>query len=421
MNIETPRWALPLLKPSRYKGAHGGRGGGKSHFFAELIVENHIVDPHRKTVCIREIQKSLRHSVKALIEAKIKKLNVEHLFDIQRDIIMRRDGDGMILFQGMQDHTADSIKSLEGMDCAWIEEAQSISERSLRLLRPTIRKQGSEIWASWNPQNETDPIDQLLRKDAPDGSIVVEVNLHDNPFASIETWQEYEGDRERAKRKQAQGDKNAWADFEHVWHGKYAVLSAAQILSGCYEIADFAAKSHWNGPYFGVDWGFATDPTTLIKCWLDNHTLYIEHEAYGEHIETIDVPELFDHVPEARMHIIRADSSRPEMISHLRKHGYGGMRAAEKWDGSVADGISYLRGLDNIIIHPRCRNTAIEARLWSYKTDRLTGDPLPKPADGNDHCWDAIRYALAPLIKTGGRSTRAIGSAARGKLQPSYR
>ena len=388
MRIDTPRWALPLLQPARYKGAHGGRGGGKSHFFAEAIVEAHLLDPNSKTVCIREIQKSLRHSVKALIEAKIEKLGVLLHFDIQRDLILNRHGGGLIIFQGMQDHTADSIKSLEDFDRAWIEEAQTISARSLRLLRPTIRKAGSEIWASWNPENETDPIDQLLRADPPPDSIVVEVNIHDNPFASKETWDEYDNDRERAKRRQEAGDKNAWADFEHVWHGKYAVLSAAQVLAGCYRIEAFEPQTRWDGPYFGVDWGFASDPTVMVKCWIDGRTLYVEQEAWGEHVETVDTPALFDRIEGARQHVIRADSARPEMISHLRNHGYPGMRAVDKWPGSVEDGIGWLRGMD-IVIHPDCKHAQEEARLWSYKTDRQTGDVLPKLEDRNNHVWDA--------------------------------
>ena len=389
MRIDTPRWALPLLQPARYKGAHGGRGGGKSHFFAEAVVEAHLLDPNSKSVCIREIQKSLRHSVKALVEAKIEKLGVLSHFDIQRDLILNRHGGGLIIFQGMQDHTADSIKSLEDFDRAWIEEAQTISARSLRLLRPTIRKAGSEIWASWNPENETDPIDRLLRGEGKQpGSIVVEVNLHDNPFASKETWDEYANDRERAKRRQAEGDKNAWTDFEHVWHGKYAVLSAAQVLAGCYRIEAFEPQTLWDGPYFGVDWGFASDPTVMVKCWIDGRTLYIEQEAWGEHVETVDTPALFDRIEGARQHIIRADSARPEMISHLRNHGYPGMRAADKWPGSVEDGIGWLRGMD-IVIHPDCKHAQEEARLWSYKTDRLTGDVLPKLEDRNNHVWDA--------------------------------
>jgi phage terminase large subunit len=158
LQIKTARAFVPLLQPARYKGAHGGRGSGKSHFFAELLVDDHCRLPGLRSVCIREVQKSLKDSAKRLIEDKIKELGVGSDFDVMTDQIKSR-GDGVILFQGMQDHNAETIKSLEGFNRAWIEEAQTLSEHSLTLLRPTIRAEGSEIWASWNPRRKTDAID----------------------------------------------------------------------------------------------------------------------------------------------------------------------------------------------------------------------------------------------------------------------
>jgi phage terminase large subunit len=158
LKIKTPRWFKPLLKPSRYKAAYGGRGSGKSHAFAEAVIESHVIDQKRRTVCVREIQKSLSQSVKRLLELKIEQLGVEDYFEIQQFEIRSRHGDGIIIFQGMQNHTSDSIKSLEGYDCAWVEEAQSLSQRSLDLLRPTIRKPDSELWFTWNPNKDNDPI-----------------------------------------------------------------------------------------------------------------------------------------------------------------------------------------------------------------------------------------------------------------------
>jgi phage terminase large subunit len=167
-----PEWALPLLKPARYKGVHGGRGGGKSHFMAEMLIERCIDNPDLRVVCIREIQKSLKFSAKLLIEEKIEELGYGDRFEIFQSEIRRRNRKGLIIFQGMQDHTADSIKSLEGFEIAWVEEAQNLSRRSLRLLRPTIRREGSEIWFSWNPENESDPVDEFLRSQKPKDSIV---------------------------------------------------------------------------------------------------------------------------------------------------------------------------------------------------------------------------------------------------------
>ena len=162
IRFQTPRWAVPLLQPMRYKGAKGGRGGGKSHFFAEMALDRMIENKNTNIVCIREIKKSIKFSVKKLVEDKIKENKLEGLFEITQTEIRRKNGDGVIIFQGMQDHTADSIKSLEAFDIAWVEEAQSVSERSLELLLPTIRADGSEIWFSWNPFTPDDPVDKFL-------------------------------------------------------------------------------------------------------------------------------------------------------------------------------------------------------------------------------------------------------------------
>jgi phage terminase large subunit len=198
LEIKTPRWALPLLTPARYKGAWGGRGSGKSHFFAELLIEEHICNPHQSSVCVREIQKSLNQSVKKLLEVKIEQLGVGSYFDIQDSQIKSRRGNGLIIFQGMQNHTADSIKSLEGYDRAWVEEAQSLSQNSLDKLRPTIRKPNSEMWFSWNPALDTDPVDQLLRGDVPpDSATVVKVNWSDNPWFPDVLKAEMEYDKRR--------------------------------------------------------------------------------------------------------------------------------------------------------------------------------------------------------------------------------
>ena len=126
--------------------------------FAEMLIEEHIMNPNQSSVCVREIQKSLNQSVKRLLELKIEELNAGEFFEVQDAVIKSRRGNGRIIFQGMQNHTADSIKSLEGYDRAWVEEAQSLSQQSLDLLRPTIRKPGSELWFTWNPRNETDPV-----------------------------------------------------------------------------------------------------------------------------------------------------------------------------------------------------------------------------------------------------------------------
>lgn len=215
--LDTPRVFLPLLNSARYKGVHGGRGSGKSHFFAELLLERCLVDRIR-AVCIREVQKSIKQSVKLLLDDKIKAMGLEGEFTSLSTEIRCNNG-SLITFQGMQDHTADSIKSLEGYDIAWCEEAQAISERSIRLLRPTIRKEGSELWFSWNPDNDTDPVDQLLRGPDPlNDAIVIEANWQDNPFFPEVLRLEMEEDKRR--------DPD---NYGHVWLGEYQRFAGGAI------------------------------------------------------------------------------------------------------------------------------------------------------------------------------------------------
>jgi phage terminase large subunit len=385
LKIETPRWSVPLLRPNRIKGAKGGRSSGKSHTFAEMLVEEHIHDKDLQSVCIREIQKSLKFSAKKLIESKIREFGVSHLFEITLTEIRRVDGHGLIIFQGMQDHTADSIKSLEGFDRAWVEEAQSISKRSLELLEPTIRKDGSEIWFTWNPDQPTDPVEQLFN-DTPD-AILVHVNYTDNPKCPSEMIKLAE------KTKRNDPDK-----YAHIWLGQFNTKSEKQILNGKWRVAEFEPQADWDGAYFGMDHGFATDPMTLVKCWIAGRTLYIEKERFGHGIEIADMVEFVEGMPEAVNHTIRADSARPEINSHLRNAGLN-VVSVEKWAGSVEDGITFLRSFDEIVIHSSCTRIIEESRLWSYKTDRLTGDIMPQVVDDYNHGWDAIRYALQPLIK----------------------
>lgn len=218
IQIKTPRVFVPFLQPARYKGAWGGRGSGKSHFFAEMLVERCILARGVRAVCVREVQKSLKESVKRLVEDKIAALGVGRDFDCQADRIVTPGG-GIILFQGMQDHTAESIKSLEGFDIAWVEEAQSLSARSLELLRPTIRKAGSELWFTWNPRSATDPVDQLLRSVTPPPNAVVrKVNYGDNPFFPAELEDERKFD---AKSKPDR--------YGHIWEGDYEPMAVGAI------------------------------------------------------------------------------------------------------------------------------------------------------------------------------------------------
>lgn len=376
--IRTAEVFEPLLHPARYKGAHGGRGSGKSHFFAEMLVEDCIREKI-DAVCLREIQKSLKFSVKKLLESKIESMNAGLYFEVQNEQIKSRTG-GVIIFQGMQDHTSDSIKSLEGFKRAWFEEAQTASQRSLDLLRPTIRAPGSELWFSWNPRFATDPVDVLLRgENPPPGSVVVQANYLDNPWCPQELLDEMAYDRARDPEK-----------YAHIWLGQYQRNSEARVFKN-WKVEEFEAPP---GAVhrLGADWGFSVDPSVLVRCHIDGKRLYVDHEAHMVGCEIDLLPDLFDRVPDSRKWFITADSARPETISYMRKHGYPKINAAIKGKRSVEEGIEFLQSYD-IIVHPRCVHAIDELTMYSYETDPLTGLVLPKLKDKKNHVIDALRYA----------------------------
>ena len=384
---------MPLLEPARYKGAHGGRGSGKSHAFAELLVERCIMG-RTDAVCIREVQKSLAQSVKRLVEAKIEAMGVGHMFDVQQTLIKAPYG-GIIIFQGMQNHTADSIKSLEGFDVAWCEEAQSLSQRSLDLLRPTIRKPGSELWFTWNPNLETDPVDVLLRGvQPPPGAMVVQANYRDNPWLPDVLRQELEYDRDRDPDK-----------FAHIWLGEYQRNSEARVFRN-WRVEEFDAP---DGVTFrmGADFGFSIDPSVLVRCYIEGRNLYIDHEAWQIGCEIDRMPDLFMSVPEAEKWPMVADSSRPETISYLRNHGFPKVLPAVKGARSVEEGVEFLKSFD-IIVHPRCQHVIDELTLYSFEIDPKTQLVLPKLADKNNHCIDALRYACEGVRRAAKSKPQAI-------------
>ncbi len=139
----------------------------------------------------------------------------------------------------------------------------------------------------------------------------------------------------------------------------------------------------------------------MVECWVDEKTnrLYISRELWGLHIEIEDTPEFFGRIPGIEGYVIRADNARPEMISYVQRNGFRKIQAAEKWAGSIEDGISKLRSFSKIVVHPDCPRTGREMRLYKYKRDRLTDDILPDVIDKHNHCIDALRYAIEPLTK----------------------
>lgn len=287
-----------MLQPSRYKGAHGGRGSGKSHFFAEQLIEDSLYQKGLLSVCIREVQNTLKQSSKRLIEKKLIDLRVGSEFKVWNDRI-EAPGDGIIAFQGMADHTAESIKSLEGFGRAWIEEAQTLSLRSLTLLRPTIRADGSEIWAGWNPRRKTDAIDAFLRGQTLSGSTVVEANWRDNP------WFPKVLDDERLLDLEKYPER-----YDHIWEGGYA-----KAFDGAY----FARQLN-EAKLQGRIGRVPADPLMTIRLFADIGGTGANADAFtfwavqfiGREIRVLNYYEAVGQPIETHVHWLRSQGYTPE-------------------------------------------------------------------------------------------------------------
>jgi phage terminase large subunit len=394
LDIATPEVFVPCYDEGlRYIGEHGGRGSGKSHDRAGALVERALMQPGLLWACVREVQKSLEQSVKRLIENKIDAYGVGRYFDVQKDRI-KTPGGGLFIFQGMQNHTAESVKSLEGFDGAWVEEAQTLSQASLDLLRPTLRKKGSQLWFTWNPKNPTDPVDALLRGNDPKSkangkpwqppprSRIIRANWSDNPFFASDTTllEEKDYDQERDLDK-----------YAHIWGGDYLRNSEARVFRNWkVEWFDTPANTSF---FFGADWGMRVDPSVLVRCFIVGRTIYIDYEAYGIGVPLDRRPAMFDKVPGAKKFAITADGSWPDTVQYMQSNGFPRMRTAVKGAGSVAEGVEWLQSYD-IVVHPRCTHVIDELTLYSFEVDKHTLEITNKLADKKNHTIDSIRYAL---------------------------
>lgn len=416
LQIQTARAFVPLLAPARYKGAWGGRGSGKSHFFAELLVEEAIRRPGLRAVCIREVQKSLKESAKRLIEDKIAQYGVGHGFDLLTDQI-KTPGGGVIIFQGMQDHTAESIKSLEGFDIAWVEEAQTLSARSLQMLRPTIRKEDSELWFSWNPRRKTDPVDEMLRgAEVPTGSVVVRANWSDNP------WFPDVLEQERQDCLRADPDQ-----YDHVWNGGYVT-----VVSGAY-YAKALAEARQQGRIGRV----SRDPLMTIRAhWdiggtgakADACAIWID-QFIGREIRVLDHYEAVGQPLAAHMHWLRSrgydnalcvlphDGVTHDKVfdvsyeSALRDAGFQVAVVANQGPGAAMLRVEAARRLfPSIWFNEATTEGGIAALGWYHeKKDEARGIGLGPEHDWSSHTADAFGLMCVaheePQIRT--RTKRA--------------
>ena len=381
LDVQIPEAFADLRTPARYKVYHGGRGAAKSRTFARMLILRSY-ERTTRVLCTRELQTSIEDSVHRLLTDTIKELGLDEFFDITRSTITGLNG-SLFLFEGLRFNTKQ-IKSTEGVDICWVEEADAVSNDSWDLLIPTIRKEGSEIWISFNPDSPDDPTYRRFVTDPPPGAIVRKVGWEDNPWLPQVL-------RDEMAYCQAHDPEK----YAHVWGGEPSVNTEARVFHGKYVVRDFDVPAGVTF-YCGADWGFSNDPDVVVRLFIADDCLFVDAESYGRGVEITETPALFDAVLPHKAWPCRADSARPELISHMRNLGYN-IIAADKEKGSVEDGIRHMRGYREIVVRPRCKHHIEELQKYSYKTDRLTGDVLPILVDAWNHCIDADRYALSPI------------------------
>lgn len=394
LKVELPPKLIELFAPARgelrYRVMRGGRGSGKSFSAAKMAAIWGAIEPLR-ILCTREYQNTIKESFHAELKNAISSCPwLSTQYDVGIDYLRHRSNGTEFLFKGLR-HNIDGIKSMAQIDLVICEESETIPHRSWQDLLPTIRSEGSEIWIIYNPKRRDSWVAKTFDTgELPPRTLIADINYDGNPFFPSVLNEQRLHDREVMDP----------ALYRHVWEGAYYEQSHAQVFRDKYRIDEFTPATDWEGPFFGVDFGFSQDPTTGVKCWIHNNRLYVEYDAAKVGLELDETAEyLKARVPGIEAYACRADSARPESISYLKRHGLPRMEGVKKWPGSVEDGIQFMRAFDEIVIHPRCRDTANEMLLYSYKVDRLTGDVLPVIIDANNHVIDAIRYALAPMIK----------------------
>jgi phage terminase large subunit len=396
---ELPRITRNFMQPARTRVFKGGRGSGKTrgialrsalrvYQLAEMGVDGVFL-------ASREHLNSLDESSMEEIKAAIRSVPwLAGYFDIGEKYIRTRNRRISYAFAGLR-HNLDSIKSKARIIGNWTDEAENVSEVAWRKLIPTIREEGdgwlAENWISYNPESSESATHRRFVASTPDDCIVTTVNWTHNPwFPDVLNKQRLEDQRLRPET------------YDHIWEGAFLTLTDAQIFGGKFVVDEFEPGPFWDGPYYGMDFGFANDPTAAVEAWIYGKTLYIRREAGKTKLE-LDATGQFmaERMPGIEESAIRADSARPESISYLRRHGLPKMIAVDKWPGSVEDGIDHIKSYDRVVIHPDCQQTAREFRLYSYKVDRNTGDIKREVVDAHNHYIDALRYALGPMVKAG--------------------
>lgn len=394
--ILIPKRMELLLYPRRFKVFYGGRGSGKTANVVSYLIEKARFRNSR-VGCFREIQNSIKESSYAELVDEINRKGHTQEYRCVDGEITHHITRSKFVFRGLW-RNITAIKGMAGLTDVFCEESENISQVSWDTLIPTVRAAGSEIIIVFNPNKETDPtwtnfvepyIDKMVDGIYQDDDIVVvNVNYVHNPWFTEELKQHMN------QMKAVDYDRYLW-----VYEGKFNKRSDEQVFGGKWRIDNFEVKPEWHGPYFGMDFGFSTDPTAMVEVYIEElpggrRNIYINREYGKVGLEITDTPAAMEQsFPMAKRARWYADCARPETISHIKRSGFD-IHPCTKWPGSVEDGVTWLRGCDSIIIHERCKEMQNEASMYSYKVDKLTGNVLTDIVDAYNHYWDAVRYAL---------------------------
>lgn len=386
-----------------YRVAHGGRGSGKTMTFAKMlclqVVMLAVSGQSGVALCAREFMNSLEDSTLAEIKAAIESEPeiLKPWFDVGEKYVRTRGLPGRVdfVFVGLR-HNIDSLKSKARVLITWIDEAENVSEVAYRKLIPTVMRFGGEIWLTYNPESPESATHLRFRAVQQDRILIAEVNWNDNPWFP------------EALERERQSDLENRPDiYHHVWEGEFLTLTEAQVFAGKYSVDTFEPLEKWV-PYYGLDFGFSKDPMACVEIYKQGQTLYWRREAVKIGMDMhLQGGFIRDRMGEriAKFDVI-ADNARPENISYLSKpiNQTGGtfqlprVKPASKGKGSVEDGVDFIKSHRNVI-HPDCVEIHREFKLYSYKVDKQSGQILPVLVDANNHCIDAGRYALEPVMK----------------------
>jgi len=362
--------------------AYGGRGGGKSQSMVRMLLIL-ALSGKKRILNLRAVQRSLKESVYQIYSNLISEFGLENYFTLRSNKIECVNG-SELLFMGLNGKQSSNLRSLEEIDYCFIEEAEDVEEAAWQVLIPSIRAKDSEIWISFNPKRADSPVYQrFVKNDRPD-CLLLYINYDQNPFLP-----------EVLKNEALYEKEHNYERYRAIWLG--------EIIENREELVFY--KHFTEGKLnpepgkvlmYGLDWGFANDPTALVGCTIEDKKLYIWEELYL-HKKTIEEVVAIFKAKLPLDALIYADNSRPDLATHFRAAGFC-IRDAPKGKGSVAAGIYYLKGFEQIVVSENCPNTLYELNNYKYKVDKYTGQVLNQPQDNNNHTIDAMRYALSAYI-----------------------